>query len=227
MSGVAEAIKAAQEAAKNIVDAEVTQETLPATSNGSAPPIVNYAKPSMDTLGQSNGISNIVSTWLKVDEFGLSIGTDRKKFESVIVEIDMTEDVGFMTKESIKWGNPVNYASRYAGMVSDKGEPWAEVVARANRVDSKAKVFPSADLILIVTQDIPQGTKDKPAPAITRGTKMGLGLAMSNWQNWVEFYKEVVAAGKLNTVVRAELSAVEVNGKNGYTWGVVGFKLVD
>lgn len=226
MADINDAIKAAQAAAAAIVDAEVVQETLPATYDAPAE-VVNYSKPSMATRGGFKGLSGIVDHFLKVDEFGLSFDSDRKKYESVLVEIDMTEEKGFWVKEQIKWGNsPVNYAARYNGPIADNGEPWGEVVARAKRVDPKAKVFDSADIVLTVLEEIPQGSKDKPAPTITVGSKVGLGLSMSNWRNWETFYHEVAAAGNLDKKIKVRLTAEEVTGKkNGLTWGVIGFAL--
>lgn len=224
MADIDEAIKAAQAAAANIVDAEVVSETLPATTAGYQPP-VNYAKPSMETHGQATGISSKVDTWLKVDEFGLNVGTDRKKVEEVLVEIDMTEEVGFFVKESIKWGStPVNYASRFGGAMADNGQPWAEVVARAVRLDPRAKVYPSADIIARVADPIEQS---KGVDPVAVGTMMGIGLSMSNWGNWVTFYQDVAKAGLLGTTVKVKVLAEEVKGKkNGMTWGVMKFELV-
>lgn len=228
MSAIQEAIKAAQTAAGEIMDAEVTSETLPASYDGAAPAVVNYAKPSMANMGTSTGISNQVSNWLKVDEFGLSIGSDKKKFDKLLFTIDMIEDKGFYVKESIKWGDPVNYASRYGGPLADNGEPWAEVVARARRIAPSAKIFPSADIILTSVNDIELKGKDPKTPEkIDAGDKIGLGLAMSNWQNWVEFHKDVMVAGMSGTTVTVEISGVEVNSKKGYTWGVCSFKLIE
>ena len=228
MNDMTASINAARAAAANIVDdAEVLEETLPAVQ-GQAEIVLNRAKPSMATKGGFKGLGGLVGGFLKVDEFGLSIDTDRKKLESIKVSIDMTEDKGFWVKDQIKWGNsPVNYASRYDGVLADNGLPWAEVVARAMRVDPKAKVFDSADIILTVLEPIPQGTKDKPAESIAVGTKLGLGLSMSNWRNWEDFYGTVSEARLIGSAVEVELSAQEVVGKkNGLTWGVVGFKLL-
>lgn len=222
MSDIQATINKAREAAANMVDdAEVTQETLPATSSGAAA-VVNYSKPSMDTVGAISGISQSVDYWVKVDEFGLNIDSDRQKYDELFVVIDMTEDVGFFVKESIKWGDPANYASRFNGMLSDTGLPWMEVVARAQRIDPRAKVFPSADIIAVSVDTI----KLKVGEPVAGGSKMGIGLSMSNWRNWQTFYAEVVKAGLLNTKVRVRLVAEEVTGKkNGHTWGVIRFEL--
>lgn len=224
MADMNDAIAAAKLAAANIVDAEVTHETLPATSNHDAVP-VNYTRPSMESRSGSKGIGQAVAHWLKVDEFGLSIDADRKKLEEVLVEIDMTEGLGFMVKDTIKWGNtPVNYASLYEGQMADNGQPWGEVVQRAMRADPRAKVFPSADIILTVVDPIEQS---KGAEPIAVGVKVGLTLSMSNWRNWEVFYGEVSKAGLIGQNVKARLHGQEVLGKkNGLTWGVVAFDLI-
>lgn len=221
MSAVSEAIKQAKEAAANIVDdAEVSQETLPAVASGTGT-VLNYGKPSMAQLASNVRISNLVETWIKVSQHGITIGQESKPlFESIKLSIDMTEGKGFFVKESIKYGNPIQYASRYDGALSDKGEPWADVVARAQRMDPKAKVYPSADLILTLRE--PLKLKDKTLP---EGTKLGHTLAMTNWENWAEFFRECMSAGYLDGEVAFTLGYDEVNGKNGYTWGVLNFTL--
>ena len=223
MNAVSDAIKAAQAAAAEIVDdAIVTSETLPATAgSGNAGVVVNYAKPSMAQLASNVRISNLVETWIKVSQHGITFGQDSKPlFESVKMSIDMTEGKGFFVKEMIKWGNPVQYASRYDGALSDKGEPWVEVVARAQRMDERAKVYPSADLIMTICEPIK--LKDKVLP---EGTKVGHTLGMTNFENWAEFYRECMQAGYLDGEVAFTLGYDEVNGKNGYTWGVLNFTL--
>lgn len=224
MADLSAAIKAAQTAAANIVDAEVTQETLPATQTA-APVAVNYSKPSMANAPQTGGLAGVVDDWLKVDEFGLNVGADRKKHESVLVDIDMTEERGFTIKESIKWGNnPTNYASRYSGTLADNGQPWAAVIEKAQRVDPGTPVYPSADILLVVAEPIPLGKGDP----VAVGTKLGLTLSRSNWRNWETFYKEVARAGLLDTVVRVRIWGEEVSGKkNGHTWGVMKFELAE
>jgi len=105
-------------------------------------------------------------------------------------------------------------------MLTDKGEPWAEVVARAQRMDPKARVYPSADLIITLREPIK--LKDK---TLEEGTKIGHTLAMTNFDNWAEFYRQCSAEGFLDGEVAFTLGYDEVTGKNGYTWGVLKFTL--
>lgn len=219
MSGVQEAIKKAQTAAGELVD---DAETLPAPvtqrSTQVAAPIV---RPSMSTMGNTDGIAAAVQTWLKVQAEGLKIGNEKGLIDEIKVRIKMVEDDGFFVKQSIKWGQPVNYVSTYDGITSEKGGSWHDEVARINAIEPGAKVFPSADIIMELAA--PVKLKEK---TIAAGVKIGHTTSLSNWRNWNEFYREVADAGLLGQEVEVKVSAEEVNGNNGYTWGVLAFELV-
>lgn len=220
MSSINEAINTAQEAAGKIVeDAEVTQETLPA-QNGQPAQVIPFEKPSMETMGNSTGIASSVDEWLKVNEDGIKVGDKKGLTDSVKVRINMVEDDGFFVKQSIKWGNPINYASTYDGRVSDKGGPWGNQLQQVQAMDPRAKPFPSADIKMTLVE--PLKLKDVTIPA---GTTLGHTLSMSNWGNWAEFFREVSKAEKIGQEVEVSLGAEEINGKNGYTWGVLTFSL--
>jgi len=47
---------------------------------------------------------------------------------------------------------------------------------------------------------------------------------MSNWQNWVEFYREASNAGLVGQEAGVIVGYEDVTGKNGYTWGVATFR---
>jgi hypothetical protein len=221
MPNINDAITQAREAAGQIMDAEVTSQTLPATSGGLT---LNTGKRSMASVGISGGIANQVDSWLKIDEFGFCFDKDKGHFEELILEVNMTEDVGFFVKDSIKWGNtPVNYASCYDGNKSDKGLPWDETVARAMRVDPACKgPYPSADIVFKTTERIALKEKGK---FVEADTKVGFTLATSHWRNWETFYKACVAKGHLGTTLRIKATATSVT-RNGNTWGVPVFTLL-
>lgn len=221
MASVQEAIKAAREAAAEAVVIEhETKGTDVATYAAPAAP-VSYAAPSMETMAVSTGIAKLVEDWFKVNEYGITIGADRTLLKSIKVQIDMTESQGFFVKHSIKFGNPAQYFSSYDGTTCDRGGLWSDAVVKAQRADAKANPFPAADIIFILAEDVK--LKDKTLPA---GTKIGHTTSTSNWQDWAEFYREVAKAGLLNTVVDATLSSEAVTGKkNGYTWGIMKFKV--
>lgn len=221
MTDINAAIKAANEQASQIIDADVVETTLPARQGGV---VVPMTKPSMASIQTTGGIANKVDDWLKVSEHGMKIGKDKQPFpcgDSLTFEVDMTEDAGFFVKQSIKWGKaPVQYASTYDGVMSDKNMPWDQQVAKVHSIDPAAKVFPSADIVFITTE--PVKLKEKTIPA---GTKLGHTLSMSNWRNWEEFYSECAQAGLAGQTVKVKVSGEEVNGSNTFTWGVLAFEL--
>ena len=215
MATLNETIAQAQEAAANVVDAEVVSN-VPAAAPAAS---MEFQKPSMETLGNTVGIAKSVDTWLKVNQYGLFIGDVKKPIDAIDVSINLVEEQGFFVKYSIKWGNPVQYASSYDGVVCDKGGSWADTVMRVQAMDPKAKVFNSADIIMTLTKDVKIGDK-----VFEAGTKIGHTLSMSNWQNWVEFYREASNAGLAGQEIGVHVGYEEVNGKNGYTWGVATFR---
>lgn len=220
MATVQEAIQKAREAAADAVVIDHEPSTEVAVVNNVAPPM-NYSMPSMDTLAVNSGISKLVETWVKVSEFGINIGADRTPlFETVKMKIDMTESEGFFVKHTIKTSNG-DYFSCYDGTTCDKGGMFSDAVSRVQRMEPQQKVYASADIIFILAEDLKM--KDKTIPA---GTKLGHTTSMSNWQNWAEFYREVVKVGKLGQEIDLVLGFDTVTSKkNGKTWGVLTFKL--
>lgn len=221
MPNINDAIQQAQDQAGAIVDAEVTEVTLPASSGGQTLPM---QKPSMATIKTSGGISSKVDDWLKVNEDGLKVGTEKGLIDagdSILVEINMTEDEGFLVKQSVKWGKaPVQYASTYDGVLSDKGMSWEQQMIKVNAIEPGAKMFPSADIIMTVAKPIKLREK-----TIAVGTQLGHTLSMSNWRNWEVFYNECAQAGLVGDTIKVNVIADPVEGKNGYTWGVLKFEL--
>ena len=220
MADMNAAIKKAQEAAGEIVDAQA-EYSPPAQTQAQPAQVVPFQKPSMETLGNTTGINSSVDFWLKVNQHGLQVGTEKPLVtDGLDVTIKMVEEEGFFVKQSIKWGNPVTYASTYDGIVSDKGGSWMDQLTMVKAIAPKSNPFPSADIIMVLNKDLQ--LKDTLIPA---GTKLGHTLSMSNFGGWAEFYREVSAAGKIGEDVSVAVDFEEVNGSNGYTWGVVTFKL--
>jgi len=219
MATVQEAIAKAREAAADAVVIDHQPSTEVAVASYSAPPMT-FSAPSMDTLAVNNGISKLVETWIKVSEFGINIGADRTPlFETLKVKILMIENEGFFVKHSIKT-SAGEYFSCYDGTTCDKGGLFSDAVSRVQRMEPKQAVYPAADIIFILSEDVK--LKDKTLPA---GTKLGHTTSFSNWQNWAEFYRDVAKAEALGQEVEATLGFdVVTSKKNGKTWGVLNFK---
>lgn len=220
MASVQDAIKAAREAAADAVVIDHEPSTAVATTAPAAPPMT-FMAPSMETMAVNSGISKLVETWIKVSEFGINIGADRQPlFSELKVKVLMAENEGFYVKHSIKTQSG-EYYSCYDGTSCDRGGLFSDAVARVQRMEPNQKVYAAADIIFVLAEDVK--LKDKTLPA---GTKLGHTTSMSNWQNWAEFYRDVVKAGRLGEEVDMILGFDAVTSKkNGKTWGVLNFKL--
>jgi len=223
MASINDAIRQAQQAAEEAVVLDQT----PGTAVGeyvapTAPaPALNLGKLSIDNLPMTAGIAKNVEDWLKVNEYGLTIGTDKTILSEIKATVLMVQDEGFYLKHSIKYGNPAQYFSSYDGVTCDRGGLFSEAVAKARRVDPKANPYPAADIIFVLREDVK--LKDKTLPA---GTKLGHTTSTSNWQDFGEFVREVTNAGLIGQEVNVKLTSEAVTGKkNGYTWGIMKFAL--
>ena len=223
MTSVNDAIKAAREAAAaQAAEAPKTYDLVPSEqSNAPAPAPVSYGKLTLDQAMTATGIANSVDNWLKVSEFGLNIGQDRSPlYESIKVQIDTRDEVGFFLKHSIKTAAG-EYFSTYDGTTCDRGGLFSDAVAKVQRGDPTQVVYPAADIIMTLSEEL-KG-KEKPHAA---GTKLGHTTSRSNFQNFGEFLREVQKAGLMGTVVDATVGFTTVTSKkNGKTWGVLTFKL--
>lgn len=221
MTNVNDAIQKARAAAADaaVIDHEPSTALAPANPAPAVP--ANYGKLTLESAMASTGIAKNVDTWLKVSEFGMNIGQDRQPlYNQIKVQIDTTLERGFFLKHSIKTAAGEYYSS-YDGTTCDRGGLFADAVAKVQRGDPSQVVFPSADIIMVVNEEL-KG-KDKPIPV---GTKLGHTTSRSNFQNFGEFLREVEKAGKMGEVVDAVVSFETVTSKkNGKTWGVLTFKL--
>lgn len=224
MASIQEAVQMAKEraaAAAQSASTEVVEAYVPQGTNMA----VSFTKPSMAVVAATTGVIPRNTPWLKVNEFGLYVGKNTKDFFDEIgpVEIDMTEDRGFMVKHTVKFGVPTQYLSTFDGVNCDKGGSWADAVARAKMSDPSPKTdpFPAVDVIFTLTQDLKCKAETFPA-----GTRVAYGTSKTAFNDWVDFYQAVSTAGRLGTVVRAMLKHREVK-HNGQTWGVVTFELLE
>jgi hypothetical protein len=217
MANIQDTIAQAQAAAGDIFEAVVVQD-LPTYPQ--APP-QSYKRPSMDTLGTSIGIAKLVKNWLKVNQFGMTLNKDRKILDEVKVTLDMTQDVGFFLKESLKWGNPTKYASTYdGGATADKGGSFADQLQKARyETGEEIEPFPSADVVLHLVKPLKVGEN-----TLEAGTAIGHSFAKTNWDEWVEFFRDVNTAGLIGTTVGITITSEEVN-HNNYNWGILKLKL--
>lgn len=206
---IQDAINAAKDAAKNSVPT-----TVEGTSNAVA---TQRATPlGLDDM-LSGGIT--VDAWIKVGEFGITIGTDRSLFESIPVTLDMAA-VAYCY--SVRFGNPAQYDKTYDRMVSVKGKSWAQTIADAQRIDDKASEFRSADLPFVLRGDLKNKKGDV---VITGGSTLGHSLSITGWKTFQEFVTSLQKQGldPRTAVVDLDLG-FEVRTNSKGTWGVLKFE---
>lgn len=187
---------------------------------------------SMDTMSNSD---LLVQDWVKPDYHGMTLGSAPQVLLNPIqVEIDMTENVGYMLCQMVRWtvtgatGDQTNYVHTYDGVTGSDGQPWAHSVTTAyyTTTDPKKPVvpFPSVQLPMKLMHDIngPDGN-----PIAQAGIMLGHTTAKTGWQNWQNFHNTVKQAGLLGQTVIVEVSNQPVAPKGiSYKWGTLEFKLI-
>ncbi|WCD44189.1 hypothetical protein Lumi_050 [Xylophilus phage Lumi] len=227
------------DAVKNaLAQAEKLAETQAATAStgnavstvGTAPGAVAVAgngapakKLTMETIGAG---SMNVDAWLKVNQFGLTIGEHSKDLlDEIVLEINMTDGVGFMPKRGIKGGNPAQYAYTFDGETANDGKPWEEACRRIRMLQPDARPYPCVDLPFTVLEDI-IGPKSKQVIA-KAGDRLGYTTSTTNYGTWEQVYRAADAAGRLGTTVQVKLTAIPKKNGKGNEWGIIGFELLE
>lgn len=127
----------------------------------------------------STGQLNVV-TWLKIDKYGLHIGSDRSTFDELLVAVPLRE-VAYC--QSVRFGNPAQYRKSYDGMTDSRGGSWAQTVMEAQKIDSRATEFRSADIPFYALEDISSTGKDAKV-LVKTGDAIGHSLAVTAWKGW-------------------------------------------
>lgn len=209
-NSIDDAIAQAQEAAKN---------TVPSTQSTAGTAVAPAQRGTPLTFGDMNTGGINVSAWLKVGEYGLSIGQDRTLFDSLDVEIDLSE---IKYCYSVRYGNPAQYAKSYDRQTDVRGGSWINTIAKAQAVDPKANEFRSADIPFKLLKDAK--SKDGKTVIAKAGDLIGHSLSITGWASFSEFMKALQNAGVNveNDKVEVKLGfEVKTNAKG--TWGILSF----
>lgn len=205
---------------------------LPANLPPELAKFIGQREMSMDTMSNSD---LLVQDWLKPDFHGMVLGSaPQVLLQPIQVEIDMTENVGYMLCQMVRWtvagatGDQTNYIHTYDGVTGSDGQPWANSVMTAfnTTTDPKKPVlpFPSVQLPMKLMHDINDQTGNTIAQA---GIMLGHTTAKTGWQNWQNFHNTVKQAGLLGQKVIVEVSNQPVAPKGiSYKWGTLEFKLI-
>lgn len=205
---------------------------LPANLPPELAKFIGQREMSMDTMSNSD---LLVQDWLKPSYHGMVLGSAPSTLLNPFqVEIDMTENVGYMLCQMVRWtvagatGDQTNYVHTYDGLIGSDGQPWANAVMTAYGTTTDPKKpnvpFPSVQLPMRLINDIAdqQGTVIAQA-----GIMIGHTTAKTGWQNWQNFHNACKQAGLLGQKVIVEVSNQPVAPKGiTYKWGTLEFKLI-
>lgn len=210
-----EALDAAQEAANNVQAAQPQPQALAVVETENQ---VTVARP-MGLMSLMSTGNMAVDVYLKVDEYGLHLGTSKVSFDTLKVKL-----VGMKACGIIRYGNPAVYEKTYDLLSSTKGESWSNVCTRALKADPKATQYQAAEITMVLNED----AKDsKGAVVYAAGTKVGYTSPPTGQKYVKELLEQLVKADLVdgdNLVGEPfiTLGFVEVS-KNGNQWGNVTF----
>jgi hypothetical protein len=180
--------------------------------------VVPFAKPSMAAVAAATGVIPRNTPWLKVNEFGILIGKQKKGFlDGFRASILLVEDRGFQLKWTLRFGNPARYLSTYDGQTCDRGGTWGDAMMKARMIDPKVEPYVSVDVVLTLAEDLKAGDETLPA-----GTKLGFNSSKTNFSEWADFHALAVERGLTGEEVDVEIGHRAV-AHNGNSWGVVTF----
>lgn len=220
MDSIQQAIREAQNAAANISqEANGGAANLPAmggTGTAVGAPMQKGAPLGFDDLAQ--GSLNVVS-WLKVNEYGITIGGDKTLFDGLDVAIPLNE-IAYCFQ--VRFGNPAQYRKTYDRITESRtGQSWAEAVASAQKVDPRAYEYRSADVPFYALDDI---TGKGGKVLVKRGEAVGHTLAVTGWKTFASFIKGLQTAGVdiNNAIVKVRLGFEPMKNDKG-EWGVLTY----
>lgn len=183
-----------------------------------------FTKPTMAGIQGARGILGQGVNWLKVDVHGLMIGKDKKLFDNILVDLDTTEEKGFMVKHTFRFGNPPTYLSTYDGIACDKGGSWGAAVAKARMVDPEIQPFHAADIRMTLAEGV---TLKDGKTKLDLGVVLGHTTSKTNFYEWSNFYEELAKADLVGQTVKVKLGWKEMSSPNvAKPWAAVTFELV-
>ena len=223
MSSIEDAIAAAKQAAT------VTQ--LPASTIADAAPPLHAAPPGATAVATAPGAVAPVTMdqlmkstiqadyWLKVNEFGITLGKSDDLVQRVLVDIDMVDvRPGFGYRAG---ANPPKYWKTYDKVYANNGEPWSECLRQARIIDPGVREYPLVDFVGTLVEDV-KGSSGRLAQA---GETVAHTTSVTNWKNFNNFYRTLQKLSLHDQIVRVILSKEKRTG-NGNTWGVIKFDYV-
>ena len=129
---------------------------------------------------------------------------------------------------AVKYGNPAIYDKTYDRVLSSKGGSWMDAMEKATRIDPNAREYRSADIPMVLTDDVTVADgKGKDLKVLAgAGQTLGYSLSTTNWAAWAKFFREVSLAGLDRSIVKAEIGFEKKTNSKGNVWGIMNFTLI-
>lgn len=166
------------------------------------------------------GSSMDVTSWLQVNEYGLTIDKSSTLLSELTVEIDMTAVVPVFM---VRYGkSPAQYKKSYDGHTTfGSPKPWEAQLAEAQRLDATCKgQYSTVEVPMKLIGDV---VLDKDKKTVPSGTMIGHTPSVTGFKPFMKFYNELEKAGRQNeTAVKVKIGFEKRSG-NGNTWGVTTF----
>lgn len=214
---IAAAIAAAQNAAANHVAAQAVATQTVSTAVGAA--TTPGAPLGLDDM-MGGGVS--VDHWLKVTQFGLTVGDKTKPLDKIEVYLDMSE-IAYNFSVKYQLNGSAVYHKTYDRQVDAQGGLWIETMRKAQQIDPKAYEYRSAEIPVTSAGDILG--QDGKTVAAAAGERLGLTLSTTGWKKFQDFVRELARKGidAKSATVKLTLG-FEMKTKAGVNpWGVPTF----
>ena len=204
----------------------------PATSTAVTPAAGSFSPPAnrqrMTASDFMNSARTSVDKYLKVSEHGMTIGTELKALVESFEATIKLSDLKFC--QQVRFGNnPVQYFKTYDGVKSTDGRSWNDVLAQAKSVvqNRTSDPYPTAEMVLTLVDQV-KDVKGQPVKDATAGVTLGYTPPYTGAPALAELMKAVEeAGGDTNTsTVRVKVSS-EGQNRNGNSWGIVKFALIE
>lgn len=215
---IAAAIAQAQAGAAAIAQSQ-SLATQPAGSNA-----VSTAVSAGNPLGLDDLLGNGVSVdhWLKLTQFGITVGDKTRPLDTIEVFIDMSE-IAYSFQVKYQMNGKAVYHRTYDRALDTQGQPWVETLRKAQQIDPKAYEYRSAEVPLIAAVAI-EG-KEKGTTAAEAGQRLGLTLSTTGWKQFETWVRELARKNidPKSAYLKLTLGFEERKKEGVNPWGVPTF----
>lgn len=208
---------------ENLAAAKAQAEAaVPATTNANSTPAPVGRR--MGATDFMNTARTQVDAYLKVGQYGMSIGKDSGLVESFKATIDLST-VKYC--QQVRFGNPPQYFKTFDGVkVADgSGRAWSDILAQAKMVDSRksSDPYPTAEIIMVATEEV----KDNKGKVVaTPGTTISYTPPYTGGDPLSKFLADVENdGGDVNSSTVSVVVGYEAKSRNSNNWGNVTWTL--